>query len=102
MEELADPERAGARLEGLIDDLPPAEREAVLARVVRERSYLEPSALEDPLTARSKIAPPGRAAHGTTARATAPGHGASMPRPSGSGTITRLRGRLRGCAACRS
>jgi RNA polymerase sigma factor (sigma-70 family) len=41
VEELADLERAGARLETLVADLPPAEREAVLARVVRERSYLE-------------------------------------------------------------
>lgn len=35
VEELADLERAGGRLEALVDDLPPAEREAVLARVVR-------------------------------------------------------------------
>jgi RNA polymerase sigma factor (sigma-70 family) len=41
VEELADLERAGGRLEALVDDLPPAEREAVLARVVRERSYVE-------------------------------------------------------------
>jgi RNA polymerase sigma factor (sigma-70 family) len=41
VEELADLERAGGRLEALVGDLPPAEREAVLARVVRERSYLE-------------------------------------------------------------
>jgi RNA polymerase sigma factor (sigma-70 family) len=40
-EELADLERLGGRLVTLVDDLPPAEREAVLARVVRERSYLE-------------------------------------------------------------
>lgn len=41
VEELADLERSGSRLEALVEDLPPAEREAVLARVVRERSYLE-------------------------------------------------------------
>jgi RNA polymerase sigma factor (sigma-70 family) len=40
-EELADLEREGGRLAALVDDLPPAERDAVLARVVRERSYLE-------------------------------------------------------------
>jgi RNA polymerase sigma factor (sigma-70 family) len=40
-EELADLEREGGRLGALVDDLPPAERDAVLARVVRERSYLE-------------------------------------------------------------
>jgi RNA polymerase sigma factor (sigma-70 family) len=40
-EQLADLEREGGRLEALVDDLPPAERAAVLARVVRERSYLE-------------------------------------------------------------
>jgi RNA polymerase sigma factor (sigma-70 family) len=40
-EELADLERAGGRLEALVDDLPPAERQAVRAHVVWERSYLE-------------------------------------------------------------
>lgn len=41
VEELADLERAGGRFEALVEDLPPAERDAVLARVVRERTYLE-------------------------------------------------------------
>jgi RNA polymerase sigma factor (sigma-70 family) len=41
VEELADLERSGARVEALVADLPPAEREAVLARVVYERSYVE-------------------------------------------------------------
>jgi RNA polymerase sigma factor (sigma-70 family) len=40
-EELVDLERAGGQLEALVEDLPPAERDAVLARVVREQSYLE-------------------------------------------------------------
>jgi RNA polymerase sigma factor (sigma-70 family) len=40
-EELADLERVGGRLVALVEDLPPAEREAVLARVVRERTYVE-------------------------------------------------------------
>jgi RNA polymerase sigma factor (sigma-70 family) len=39
--ELADLERSGARVDALVADLPPAEREAVLARVVNERSYVE-------------------------------------------------------------
>ena len=41
VEELADLERAGGRFAALVEDLPPAEREAVRARVVRERTYLE-------------------------------------------------------------
>ena len=41
VEELVDLEARGRPLEGLVDDLPPAEREAVLARVVDERTYLE-------------------------------------------------------------
>jgi RNA polymerase sigma-70 factor (ECF subfamily) len=40
-EELADLDLAGRRLELLVDDLPAGEREAVLSRVVRERTYLE-------------------------------------------------------------
>ena len=40
-EQLADLEREGGRLEPLVDDLPPAEHKAVLARVVGEQSYLE-------------------------------------------------------------
>jgi len=40
-EELADLDRANRGLEALVEDLPPAEREAVLARVIDERTYIE-------------------------------------------------------------
>ena len=40
-EELADLDRSGLGLEALVADLPPAERDAVLARVVDERTYGE-------------------------------------------------------------
>ena len=41
VEELVDLERRGATVEALVEDLPVSERAAVLARVVRERTYLE-------------------------------------------------------------
>jgi RNA polymerase sigma factor (sigma-70 family) len=41
VEELADIELGARPLETLVEDLPSAEREAVLARVVRERTYVE-------------------------------------------------------------
>jgi RNA polymerase sigma factor (sigma-70 family) len=41
VEELVDLELRGRPLEALVGDLPPAEREAVLARVVGERTYVE-------------------------------------------------------------
>lgn len=40
-EELADLDRSSSGIESLVADLPAAERDAVLARVVDERSYLE-------------------------------------------------------------
>jgi RNA polymerase sigma factor (sigma-70 family) len=40
-EELADLERSGQPLSALVEDLPEGERQAVLARVVDERSYVE-------------------------------------------------------------
>jgi RNA polymerase sigma factor (sigma-70 family) len=40
-EELADIESSGGKLEALVADLPPTEREAVLARTVHERPYPE-------------------------------------------------------------
>jgi RNA polymerase sigma factor (sigma-70 family) len=41
VEELADLELGGRPLEGFVEDLSDAERDAVLAHVVRERTYLE-------------------------------------------------------------
>jgi RNA polymerase sigma factor (sigma-70 family) len=41
VEELADLELVGRGMERLVDDLPPAQREAVLERVVEEGSYAE-------------------------------------------------------------
>ena len=43
-EELADLEPAGAGLTSLVGDLPPGERDAVMARVVAEESYAEVAA----------------------------------------------------------
>lgn len=41
VEELVDLDRRGMPLEALVEDLPESERDAVLSRVVRERTYLE-------------------------------------------------------------
>jgi RNA polymerase sigma factor (sigma-70 family) len=56
-EEAADLDRDGGQLESLVHDLPPAERDAVLARVVRERTYLELAAElgVSPQTARKRV-----------------------------------------------
>jgi RNA polymerase sigma-70 factor (ECF subfamily) len=44
VEELADAELVGAGMERLVADLPPAERDAVVARVLNEGSYAEVAA----------------------------------------------------------